>query len=493
MPTVQPTATTDRDENVAKVAVRGNIYNNESFPILKNGYWPSISAGSGGTQLQSLDCGLVVIKNLSGNSDMFVGGIDTDAPFSGHGYLLSPGQNERFYVNNAAALCVCSSVSGELISWIGYSNGINVTMDSTTQGERPLIIDVVLSGWTPVSGSTDLTSGGNGLTIIATFDNTLKASTVSISSFILRRAGSSFNISGVVTACGENAIFVVSSGAMAAADNAPSTSAQFVPIIIGDGNVGGMEDIGDSFVSTTSGSYFTETSMSLTDVSPPVGAVHVLSGLNMTPLRIFAQFDRLLLSGTVNVSSFVVRASGSSTNLSGTVEVSGPTTTFIMASGIITTTSAQYHPIFIGSGNAVGMKDLAGNFIANTTGQFITLNSMTLSGWVPVSGATHVFSGTGSPSLHILAQFDRLLLSGTVNISSFIFRAAGSATNLSGTVEVSGSNCTFVVASGVVTNTSSFYHPIILGSGNAVGIQDLHGTFASTASGAFITMTEPII
>jgi hypothetical protein len=452
-----------------------------------------VTANSGGTQLQTFDCGLVVIKNLSGNSDMFVGGIDTDAPYSGRGYLLGPGEQERFYVNNASILRVCAAVSGELISYIGYSNGTNVTMDSTAQGERPILVLVTLSGWSPVSGTEHLTSGGNNPTIIATFDNILDSGTVNISSFLLRRAGSTTNLSGVVTACGENAIFTPSSGIFAAAAVAPNTTAHFVPIIVGNSAVGSMEDIGGDSVNTVSGSYFTETAMIVSGWSPVSGSTNVFSGSMMNQLSIFVQFDRDLLSGTVNISSFVVRASGASTNLSGTVQVSGATATFALASGVITSTSAQYHPIIIGSGSAFGVKDLAGNFVANTTGMFVSMDTMMFMGWTPVSGAEHVFSGIGTPSLRILAEFDDHLLSGSVNISSFLLRAAGSAANISGSVQVSGMNCTFVLASGVVTSTSSFYYPIILGSGNAVGVKDLHGMFINTVSGAFVTMTEPII
>lgn len=494
MPGQQPSIITDSDENVGKVAIKGNVYNNETFPTLKAGYWPSITAASGGTQLQSFDCGYVRIRNLSGNGDMYIGGIDTDSPYSGRGYLLMSNESEDFRVNNASAIQVCAAISGELIVYIGYSNGTNVNIDPTSQGARPDVTAVSFVGWTPVSGTAHLTSGGNNQTIIATFGAALNSTFVNTSSFLLRLAGTAVNLSGVVTTCGENAIFTPSSGVFAAAINAPSTSAQFVPIIIGSGTPSvGMRTTAVNYVLDVSGSYFTETSMALTDWTPVSGVTHQLSGLEMTPFSIMAQFDRTLLSGTVNISSFIVRASGASTNLSGSIQVSGSNCTFIMASGLITTTSGQYHPIILGSGSAVGMKDLAGNFTSTTSGMFVTLNSMILTGWTPVSGAVHVFSGTGTPSLHILAQFDRTLLSGTVNISSFIFRQAGSATNLSGSVEVSGDNCTFVVASGVVTSTSTFYHPIIIGSGNAVGMKDLEGTFTSTVSGAFMTMTEPIL
>ena len=425
---------------------------------------------------------------------MYVGGIDTDSPHSGRGWLLMANQERRFSVNNAAALSVCSAVSGEVICWIGYSNGTNVNIDASTQGARPDTTAASFVGWTPVSGTVHLTSGGNNQTIIATVGVALVASTVNTSSFLLRLAGSSTNLSGVVTVCGENAIFSPSSGIFAAAINAPSTSAQFVPIIIGSGTASvGMRTTDTNYVLDVSGSYYSETSMAISSWNPVSGSTHQLSGLEMEPLLILAQFDRTLLSGTVGISSFIVRASGSAANLSGTVTVSGDSCTFTMASGIIITTSAQYHPIIIGSGNTVGMKDLAGNFVSNTTGMFVTLNTMILSGWTPISGATHVFSGTGTPSLRILAQFDRNLLSGTVSISSFIVRQTGSAANISGSVQVSGTNCTFVVASGTITSTSTWYHPIIIGSGSAVGMQDLQGTFTSTVSGAFLTMTEPII
>ena len=373
MPSGQPTIPVDSDENVAKIAPRGNQYINETFPIMKAGYWPSITAASGGTQLQSFDCGFVSILNLSGNGDMFVGGIDTDAPHSGRGWLLIGNVERDFRVNNAAALRVCASISGQLICYTGYSNGTNVTIDPSSQGIRPDTAPTTFVGWTPVSGSEHLTSGGNIPTIIATFALNLDPTTVTISSFIVRMAGSATNLSGVVTACGENAIFTPVSGIFAAAVQAPSTSAQFVPIIIGSGNTAiGMKSTDTKFVLNLSGSYRSETTMALSGFTPVSGAADVFSGLGTPQLRVLAQFDRILLSGTVNISSFVLRLAGSSTNLSGTVEVSGSNCTFVLASGVISSTSTFYSPIIFGSGNSFGIQDLAGNFTDTISGSFVT-------------------------------------------------------------------------------------------------------------------------
>ena len=254
-----------------------------------------------------------------------------------------------------------------------------------------------------------------------------------------------------------------------------------------------MKSTDTNFVLDVSGSYVSETTPLLSGFTPVSGASHITSGQGMAPTSILFQFDRGLLSGTVSISSIIFREAGSATNLSGTVEVSGSNCTFIAASGIMTTASGSYHPIVLGSGSAVGVKDLAGNFVATISGAFVTQNILLLSGWVPVSGATSVFSGLGTPQLRVLAQFDRDLLSGTANISSFLLRASGASTNLSGAIEVSGNNMTFVLASGQITTTSAHYHPIVIGSGNAVGLKDLQGMFTSTVSGMFITTTEPII
>lgn len=371
--TAQPAINVDSDENVGKIASRGNLYTNETFPIFKNGYWPSITAASGGTQLQSFQCGYVDILNLSGNGDMYVGGIGEDAPHSGRGWLLVQNAERRFSINNAGNLRVCAAVSGQVICYIGYSNGTNVVIDPASQGARPDTTAVSFAGWSPVSGTQHVTSGGNSITIIAVFGENLDSTTVNISSFLVRMAGSSTNLSGVVSVCGNNAIFVPSSGVFAAAVQAPSTSAAFSPIILGSGSAVGMKATDTNFVLDVSGYYVTETVMQLSGWTPVSGATHVFSGLGTPQLRILAQFDRNLLSGTVSISSFILRQAGSSTNLSGSIEVSGSNCTFVLASGVISSTSTFYHPIIIGSGSAVGIKDLAGNFTATQSGAFMTM------------------------------------------------------------------------------------------------------------------------
>ena|SRR5690242_2665403 len=101
MPVTQRTTITDSSEHANFLSTQGHIYVNQSFPKLKVGYWMSISAASGGTQLPSMECASVLITNLSGNGVMFVGGSDTDAPFSGRGHPLYPSDGElRREVNN---------------------------------------------------------------------------------------------------------------------------------------------------------------------------------------------------------------------------------------------------------------------------------------------------------------------------------------------------------------------------------------------------------
>lgn len=61
----------------------------------------------------------LVVKNLSGNAPVYVGGIGTNAPFSGKGYILMGNEEREFRVQSASGVKVFATVSGQLISYYG--------------------------------------------------------------------------------------------------------------------------------------------------------------------------------------------------------------------------------------------------------------------------------------------------------------------------------------------------------------------------------------
>ena len=83
IPTGQPNFITDARSNIATVARQHELSVNETYPIIQPSYWQSITAESGGTQLEPIECARLVIGSVTGNHMMFIGGLEDNAPFSG--------------------------------------------------------------------------------------------------------------------------------------------------------------------------------------------------------------------------------------------------------------------------------------------------------------------------------------------------------------------------------------------------------------------------
>lgn len=76
---------------------------------------------SGGVELGSGVVFSAAIKSLSGNTDIFIGGTGTEAPFSGKGFLLDGGAAVTLNVNNFNAVRAFATTSGQKVSLIGVA------------------------------------------------------------------------------------------------------------------------------------------------------------------------------------------------------------------------------------------------------------------------------------------------------------------------------------------------------------------------------------
>lgn len=81
----------------------------------------AISSASGGTQLPSQACLYCNIYNLSGNQMMFVGGIGSQAPYSGRGGVIYGGEEKVYRVNNFNAIRICASINSQLVAVDGIA------------------------------------------------------------------------------------------------------------------------------------------------------------------------------------------------------------------------------------------------------------------------------------------------------------------------------------------------------------------------------------
>jgi len=80
----------------------------------------TVGSVSGGTILTSADCISVTVKALSTNSgDIYVGGYTAgNAPYSGYGLLLEPGEAINVDIDNIGKIHVFATVSGDKVTYI---------------------------------------------------------------------------------------------------------------------------------------------------------------------------------------------------------------------------------------------------------------------------------------------------------------------------------------------------------------------------------------
>jgi len=78
-----------------------------------------VPANSGGIVLSSGEIIAVTIKALARNSgDIYIGGNESGIlPYSGHGFLLEPGEAVSFEVENLNTIRLVSIISGDQVTW----------------------------------------------------------------------------------------------------------------------------------------------------------------------------------------------------------------------------------------------------------------------------------------------------------------------------------------------------------------------------------------
>ena len=82
----------------------------------------SVTGASGGVILTSGAVTAMTIKNLTGNTDMFVGFSEAaEMPYSGFGFLLGGGEAWSFSINELGRVRAFATTSGQLITYGGVS------------------------------------------------------------------------------------------------------------------------------------------------------------------------------------------------------------------------------------------------------------------------------------------------------------------------------------------------------------------------------------
>ena len=480
MPTGQPAFITDGHSTTANITPVGQLKTNEVFDILKPSYHESMTAASGGTRLADMQVGKLYVQSLSGNAVMYVGGQDTDAPFSGRGILLKSDDINpiplELPISNANKVSICATVSGQLVSYWGFINSANVVLDPARQGTAPDTEPPTLLSSIPYSGAGNI--GISGTTLYAYFNEALASGSVNTSSFILRNSGvaESTMVSGTVALFTNIAAFQPNSGQLAYGS---FYSMYFTPLIT---DVAGNHMLNSgSFTFATQGAPDTSGPIFLS--SDPVDQETNVVTNNQI---VNAYYNEFLDSNSITTSSFVVKLSGGS-KVSGSASLAfdQKTAALQIFSGQLGFTS--WYNAYV----TPGITDTAGNPTVTGTFAFQTAAAPDTSGPVylssdPLSGTT----GISANGVTFLAYFNESLLGSSIDQSSFIMRLSGAsvATMVSGTAQVSPGNpkvAQFAPSSGQLA-ASSWYNSFL-----TLRITDLNAN-TMPVSGKFSFLTVGI-
>lgn len=504
MPVGSPSFIVDSRTNVANVAKQHELATNETYPLVQASYMESITAESGGTRLQPMECARLVIGSMSGNHVMYIGGLEENAPYSGRGLPLYPGQEleREMFIENTNRVRICATFSGELVYYMGYINGTPTVVDPSTQGIQPNNAPPVLVRTDPLDRQENVEFRGSGNTFVAIFNENLASGTVDTSSMSIRLSGNFTSFLSGSTAYFEpestddrtKIVFVPASGEL--------QGSSWYNVFIGQRIA---DDFGSTINSTLTWAFVTtgldNSPMVLKTLTPASGST--LIPLNQT---IEATFNKAI-SGIVNFTGYNtniylwVNSSGVSAGAVSGISIldddtSGRKIIFTPNSLLSTDTLYRY--------TVSGIADSSENFAAPVSGvAFNTIPNepMILKTWSPVSGSALV-----PFTQKIEATFNKAV-SGFVNFTGFtnniyLWRdalgvTAGAVSGISLLDDVtSGKKLTFTPnaqlspttlyrfsISGVADSSNNFISPI---SGVAFATAPAD-TQAPTISGIFVT------
>jgi hypothetical protein len=341
-----------------------------------------------------------------------------------------------------------------------------------------------MTGFIPVSGATNVTSGETMFIITAEFSQPLDPARVNISSFLLRLSGSSTNLSGVAfrdSIDTTRAMFVPSSGVLKA--QTPSTGASYTPIILGSGNAVGLRNLEGFFAATVSGSFVTAGIHQPVDtVAPVVSGNTPASGSTSYPVsgRPTVKFSEAVVSGTIS-GQIKVRVSGVGSDVPATIALTADRYT-------VTITPTAYlsgNTVYRGHVNT-GVTDVAGNALAASyVWSFTTFNPTPPS----VTDTDPDDLSTGfAVSGHPIVYFNTDLQSGTISTGSIKVRVSGSSTDVSGVVTLSSNLTTVEFTPNVMLSHCTLYRGFVHNS-----VKEVFGinTMAASFGWSFTTYCPP--
>ncbi len=378
-------------------------------------------------------------------------------------YYFRDGHFATYHYTKAAASMAAytlgvSSPTGQqastaLLEIRGVDSGPDVTLPA-------------VSSVSPVNGATGVPVT---TTATAIFSEAMNAATISGSTVELRNSSNALITATVSFNAATRTVTLTPSSALA-------NSTTYTATI--KGGASGVKDVaGNPLASDYNWSFTTEagdiTPPTVTSVSPLSGATGVSTGAN-----IIANFSEAINALTVTSTTFQLRDAGNNL-IPATVSTSGNQITLdpsaSLAGSIVYTATI--------TGGASGVKDLAGNPLANNYSWSFTTAAVdntppTVTSVSPLNGATGVSTGA-----NVIANFSEAVNASTVTTTTFQLRDAGNNL-IPATVSTSGNQITLDPTSSLTG--SAVYTATI--TGGASGVKDLAGNaLASNYSWSFTT------
>ena len=317
----------------------------------------------------------------------------------------------------------------------------------------------------PLSGATGVSIN---TTVTANFSEAINASSVTGTTFQLRDAGN--NLISATLNTSSSQVTLTPSAALAGST---------VYTVTITGGASGVKDLaGNALASNFTWSFTTasvdNTPPTVTSVSPVNGATGVSINTTVT-----ANFSESINGSTVTGTTFQLRNAGNNL-VAATVSTSGSQITLTPSAAL---SNSVVYTVTI-TGGASGVKDLAGNALANnyswsfTTSAAVDNTPPTVSSVSPLNGATGVSINTT-----VTANFSEAINGSTVTGTTFQLRDAGN--NLVGATLSTSTNQITLTPTAALTASTTYTVTI---TGGASGVKDLAGNaLVSNYSWSFTT------
>jgi Bacterial Ig-like domain len=504
MPTVQSIDIIDAEEHYDKIALKGQLYTNETYDLVKNPSLLVVPANSGGINFPSMPTGFIRLRNLSGNEPMYVGGTGDEAPYilaNGifHGYELMGDREKDYPVNNGSILSIVAKHSGQRVNWMAFLNGNDVQLNNID----PDPVDFS----PPMFLFSSPGSGSSGIELDMRFPDFINSGYVSLffnkalssvsGNFVddnlsVQISGQGIRLSGIIgLLSGDNTV-------MTFAPMSGLSGNQVYQILVNGNIEDELEDkLGTDLVIPFT-TYSNPGSPVLVSTWPSSGASGIDLTLNSSGGsggKIWATFDRALFSGNNNNSgNMSLHAVGGVAGWSGAVSVSPSDAKTIVFGPTGVLSGNQNYELILGSGIQEaryqfpqGMEiRIPFTTTINPTGPSI-VSSYPASG---ASGVPFALNGSGG-SGYASVTFDKALFSGNANlISGNLSLATIGGVSFSGVISmVSGDPKTMKFKPGLLSGNTTYQ--VTVGSGIREGTSTFGIPMGNTFTIPFITDANP--